>query len=108
MEQRPHHTAPQTISMDNKTFIATLARKLGSDATGAQTLVDGFCAIVREECAKANRLAIPGFGSFEGVKHDEEITTDLATGRRMLLPPSIELTFTAGTMLKKKLKEGDK
>ena len=62
--------------------------------------------MVREECAKANRVAIPGFGTFEGVKHEEEITSDLTTGKRMLLPPSVEVRFVAGSMLKKKLKEG--
>lgn len=91
--------------MDNKTFTAALARKMGCDVTKAQHLLDGFRTLLREECSMANRVAIPGFGSFTGEKHPEEIAADLATGRRMLLPPSVEMTFAAGTMLKKRLKE---
>ena len=36
----------------------------------------------------------------------KKITSDLTTGKRMLLPPSVEVRFVAGSMLKKKLKEG--
>lgn len=92
-------------TMDNKTFIINLAQRLGCDHDTAQKLTDGFCSVVREECAAANRVAIPGFGSFEGQKNDEKISTDLASGKRMLLPPSIDVTFNPGAMLKKKLKE---
>lgn len=79
---------------------------MGCDTDTATHLVESFSTLVREECGKTNRVAIPGFGSFEGIKHDEEITNDLATGRRMLLPPSIEVRFIPGGMLKKKIKEG--
>lgn len=92
--------------MDYKTFISSLARKTGCDNDTATRLVESFGTIVREECGKTHRVAIPGFGSFEGIKHDEEITRDLVTGKRMLLPPSIEVCFTPGGMLKKKVKEG--
>lgn len=92
--------------MDNRKFIENLAKRLGCDNDTAMRLTEGFSVVVREECAKANRVAIPGFGTFEGVKHDEEITNDLTTGKRMLLPPSVEVKFVAGSMLKKKLKEG--
>lgn len=94
--------------MDNKTFIAALSRKMGCDAAKAQQLTDGFCTLLREECAGANRVAIPGFGSFTGEKHSEEIVDDLATGKRMLLPPGVEIVFSAGAMLKKRLREGEK
>lgn len=79
---------------------------MGCDNDSAAKFVDSFSAVVREECGNADRLAIPGFGSFEGKKRNEDIITDLATGRRMLLPPSIEVNFIPGGMLKKKIKEG--
>ena len=55
-----------------------------------------------------NNVAIPGFGTFEGVKHDESVVRDLTSGRNMLLPPSIELQFKPGGMLRKKVKEVQK
>lgn len=92
--------------MDNKTFAAGLAQKLACDAATAARLIEGFGMILREQCGEENRVAIPGFGTFEGVKHDEEVITDLATGKRMLLPPSIDVNFTPGAMLKKRMKGG--
>lgn len=92
--------------MDNKTFVGRLAQRLRCETETATRLVEGFGMIIREQCGEAGRVAVPGFGSFEGVKHDEEIVSDLATGKRMLLPPSIEVRFTAGSQLKKRIKEG--
>ena len=94
--------------MDSKTFTSTLAGRQACEPSEAARLIEGFAAVIREQCGCGNRVALPGFGTFEGVKRDEEITTDLATGCRMLLPPSVELIFTAGGMLKKKMKEGRK
>ena len=91
--------------MDNKTFIDNLAQRLGCDTPTAQRLMNDFITVLQEECAQTNRVAIPGFGSFGGKKNEETIVDDLASGNRILLPPSIELVFTPGGMLKKKLKE---
>lgn len=92
--------------MDYKTFVSTLARKMGCGNDSATKFVEDFVTLVRDECGNTNRLAIPGFGSFEGIKRDETIIRDLTTGKKMLLPPSIELQFTPGGMLRKKVKEG--
>ena len=94
--------------MDNRSFTGNLAQRLGCDAATAARLLEGFSMILREQCGEENRVAIPGFGTFEGIKHDEEITTDLVSGKRMLLPPSIEVRFSAGGMLRKRMKGGTK
>ena len=94
--------------MDNMSFTCNLAKRLVCDAETAARLLEGFSMILREQCGEENRVAIPGFGTFEGIKHDEEITTDLVSGKRMLLPPSIEVRFSAGGMLRKRMKGGKK
>lgn len=92
--------------MDNKTFVNKLAQRLRCDNETAARLTEGLGVILREQCGESARVAVPGFGSFEGVKNPEEIVNDLASGKRMLLPPSIEVKFTAGSLLKKKIREG--
>ena len=92
--------------MDSKTFTARLSKALGCDHQHASAMTAALTAAIAEAGAELDSAAIPGFGTFEGVKHDEEITNDLTTGKRMLLPPSVEVKFVAGSMLKKKLKEG--
>ena len=49
-------------------------------------------------------MAIPRFGTFVPVKHEEEVITDLSTGKRMLVPPEINVEFHPGAMLTKRLR----
>jgi len=97
-----------TPPMDNKAFVTHLAQRMACDTSCAGRMLDSFASLLGEQCGRGNKVAIPGFGTFEGIKHNEEITTDLTTGKRLLLPPSIELRFIAGGMMKKHLKNGRK
>lgn len=94
--------------MENKTMTEHLAERLSCESAMAQRLLEGFTAILKEQCGEENRVAIPGFGTFDGLKHDEEIAEDLSSGKRVLMPPYIEIRFSAGGMLKKRLKGGAK
>lgn len=88
--------------MEHKNICSVISEKTGMDTRTVARLLEEFASIIGGECAELNRVAIPGFGSFEGVKHEEEIRTDLSTGRKKLYPPMIEVVFSAGTMLKKR------
>ena len=59
--------------------------------------------ILRQAAIDLDPVAVPSFGTFVPEKHDEEVVTDLSTGRRMLLPPQVNLTFVPAAMLRKKL-----
>lgn len=89
-------------------IISDISRRSSIDAARVARFLAVFADIIREECGNENNVAIPGFGTFEGVKHDESVARDLASGRNMLLPPSIELQFKPGGMLRKKVKEVQK
>lgn len=91
--------------MDNKAFISALAQQTGCDAGQITRLIEGFASVLRRECADCNKVAIPGFGTFEGEKKDETVSRDLVTGTQWLYPPCIEVKFTASAMLKKNLRE---
>lgn len=87
----------------SKSFIEAVAAKAVIPDSEVSGMLDALITVIRNECGNGNRVAIPGFGAFEGVKHDEEIVKDLATGRNMLLPPSLELKFAEAANLKKQL-----
>ena len=89
--------------MDNRTLVARVAAKLGKTKTEVGALVDAFVATVSTQCGEMDSVSIPGFGTFEPVKHEEEIRTDADTGKRMLFPPSVELRFEPSNILKGKL-----
>lgn len=89
--------------MDNKTFITRLSRQLKRDYKETSALVEGLATVMRDSCGNLDTVAIPSFGKFTPVKHDERIGVNPATGRRALLPPSITVEFSAAAMLKKRL-----
>lgn len=83
-----------------------MAQRLNLETSTAEKLLCGFVEVIGEECGGLNRLALPSLGSFQGVKRDETVVRDLSTGRRVLLPPVIELEFTPGGRLKNGISEG--
>lgn len=76
------------------------------EVSTVEKLMESLSTIVANECRDENRIAIPSLGSFVGKKHDETVVKDLATGRRLLLPPAIEVEFIPGGRLKNSVGEG--
>ena len=63
-------------------------------------------ADVVETCAsECDVVTIPGFGSFEARKRVERVSVHPSTGKRMLYPPKVTLTFRPSTMLRKQLRD---
>ncbi|MDO4320809.1 MAG: HU family DNA-binding protein [Bacteroidales bacterium] len=89
--------------MDSKTFTQRLAQRLGDDPRRTSAMIDTLAGIIRNGATSLTSVAVPSFGTIAAVKHDETVTTDLSTGRRMLLPPQITVEFTPAAMLRKKL-----
>lgn len=93
---------------DNRTFIAALAKRCQCDTGEVSRLCNCLSGIIAEYCCKAASVALPAFGAFSGVKHDESVAQDPATGKTMLFPPEIRLQFCPGAMLRKKIKSEKK
>ena len=73
--------------MDYKQFRKRLTELTGRSSADVDALVEGLSIILRDTCSELDSVAIPTFGTFTAVKHNEEVVTDLSTGKRMLLPP---------------------
>ncbi len=87
--------------MDNKTFRRTLGERLGRSVKDIDALLGALCVLIVENSQTLRALAIPGFGSFVPVKHDEQIVNDLAGGKRLLLPPEIVLEYVPGSAMRR-------
>ncbi len=94
--------------MENKAFLASVAQRAAIDNLSAVKLTEALCGVIADIAIAGNRLAIPGFGTFAGVKHEEQIVNDAETGKMLLMPPSITLEFSPSSMLKKSVKGGAK
>lgn len=85
----------------SRNFTTELARRIGRDRKATETLIAALSQALRQHCSELDRVAIPAFGTFEPVKHDEKIVTDRSTGHRIMLPPEVELTFKPASKLRK-------
>ena len=90
--------------MNNNELQITLAGKLGKSKADVAKLLDAFVGAIQIRCGELDTIALPGFGNFEGIKHDEHVEVNKSSGKRMLIPPAVELSFKVSNSLKNKLK----
>ena len=91
--------------MEHKKFIEELQRRLGKNRKEVEASVADMLQIVKERSVLMDSFSIQGFGTFEPRKKAERISVNPSTGKRMLIPPKIVLTFKPGTIIKNKLRE---
>ena len=93
--------------MDHKTFLETLSIKLATGKEETEEMIGALCHVLTEAALNGDSVTVPGFGSFEPRKRLERITLNPASGKRMLLPPKITLTFRPSTLLKQKVRNNE-
>lgn len=91
--------------MDNNAVIESIAEKLQRDKKDVNALMEGFVTAVQEYLCDMDTVQLPGFGTFSATKEDEQIVTDLSTGKRLLLPPAITIQFSPSALLKRKISD---
>jgi len=91
--------------MDSKTFTEQVARAAGLDKSEATAMLASFADIIASRCSEMDSVSLPGFGTFEPRKRMERIMVMPTTGRRMLLPPKVVLSFKPSALLKQRLRE---
>lgn len=91
--------------MEHKQFFSILQERLGKDKKSVDALYSGLLQIIKERSVSMDSVSIQGFGVFEPRKKLERISVNPATGKRMLIPPRIILTFKPGAVLKNRIKE---
>lgn len=92
--------------MDNKGLIEALATRLEVSKKDVTAMLTEFGAAMCDAAERGDIVAIPAFGSFEPKKRDERVMVMPGTGRRMLIPPKISMTFRCSALLKQKLRGG--
>ena len=90
--------------MDNKALTEILAKRLNRKPEDIEKLLEAFIATVKNRCGELESVAIPGFGTFEAKKRLERVSINPATGKRMLIPPKVTLSFKPSALLKNKLR----
>lgn len=91
--------------MDHKHFMEELQKRLPKEKKDLDHLLTSLIEIIREKAVVMDSVSIQGFGIFEPRKKLERITVNPVTGKKMLVPPKIVLSFKPATPIKNKLKE---
>lgn len=90
--------------MDTKQLVKNLSENTGETAQVLDSFIDSLVSVIRDRCCDMDSVAIPGFGTFEPRKRLERITIHPSTGKRILIPPKVSLTFKMSAVIKQKLK----
>ena len=90
--------------MESKELIDQIAARIERSSADTEKLLEGFVATLKERGRALDCIAVPGFGTFEAKKKSERVTVNPASGKKMLVPPKIALTFKASALLKSKLR----
>lgn len=90
--------------MDNKTLIDILSTRLDTSRETVTALMEGLTQVIGECGLALDVVTIPTFGTFEPKKRLERVALHPASGKRLLIPPKITMTFRPSVSLKQKLK----
>lgn len=90
--------------MDHRTFLETLSQRVNAGKEETAEMVASLCQVMTDAVLEGDTVTFPGFGSFEPRKRIERIALHPSTGKRMLIPPKITLTFRPSTLLKQKVR----
>lgn len=90
--------------MNNKDFIAELARRTKSSTKEAQQKMNALVQEITERLCDEDSIMISNFGTFETKKRLERVLVSPTTGQRMLVPPKIVVGFKQSNTLKSKIK----
>lgn len=91
-------------TMDNKTLIDLTSRRSGINRKEAAAMLAALAQAVQDAATQMDTVAIPSFGNFEPRKRLERVMAVPSTGRRLLLPPKISLSFRPAAAFKQQLR----
>ena len=92
--------------MNNKEYIAELARETGYSQDDTQKLVRTVIDAMIEQFENGEVVTIPDFGTFEVKKRMERVVVNPVSKKRQLVPPKLVLGFRPVASVKEKLKNG--
>lgn len=70
------------------------------------SLMEGLTGVVGECGSALDTITVGGFGTFETKKRLERVALHPASGKRLLVPPKIVMSFKPSASLKQKVRKG--
>lgn len=89
--------------MNNKDFIAEVARRSGMTSKEASSLLATLVSEMSDKLEDGNIISVQNIGTFEVKKKQERVVTNPSTMQRMLVPPKLIINFKPASALKEKM-----
>ena len=90
-------------NMNNKEFITEMASNLGISNDQCQKMVYEFTDTMINALEMGNEVVIAGLGCFEIKKKKERLMVNPSTGKKMLVPPKLTISFKMSNTFKNKI-----
>ncbi|MCH5233194.1 MAG: HU family DNA-binding protein [Muribaculaceae bacterium] len=92
--------------METKTLTDILSTRLDVSRDTIGILLDSFSSVLAETAVGQEGFTVPNFGVFEPRLRQERVSVHPASGKKLLVPPRITLTFKNSPVLKQKINYG--
>lgn len=92
--------------MDNKSFIEELSRRADISRETVGMMIEALSSSIGKIASDRDSLIVPNFGSFETRLRAERVAVHPASGKRLLVPPRIVLSFKCSPALKQRINNG--
>lgn len=92
--------------MDNKQFNEELSSRLDISLATVALLTEQLNREFVKAASELDGIVVPGFGVFEPKLREERVAVHPASGKRLLVPPRLYLTFKQSPVLKQKINNG--
>lgn len=89
--------------MDSKKFFEEVVTGSGLSAEEVRNLMESLTDSVVEAMLEGDSVAVPSFGTFEPRKKQERVVVHPSTGRKLLVPPKLSITFKPSAVLRQKI-----
>ena len=89
--------------MDNKRFNEELSSRLDVSLATVNLLIESLSKEIGKAATELDSIVVPGFGVFEPKLREERVALHPASGKRLLVPPRIFLSFKQSPVLKQKI-----
>lgn len=83
-----------------------LSERLDISLATVNTMVETLSQEMVKIASNLDEVVVPGFGTFEPRLREERISVHPASGKKLLVPPRIYLSFKASPVLKQKINNG--
>ena len=92
--------------MNSKNFIEELSVRLDVSIDSVNVMLDSLISEFAKTSSNLDGIVVAGFGTFTPKLREERISVHPASGKKLLIPPRIYLTFKSSPVLKQKLNNG--